>query len=56
MFDFHVKRIHEYKRQLMNILRVIYLYNDLKENVSSSIVPTTVILLEKRPQDTLLLS
>ncbi|CAG9045681.1 Maltodextrin phosphorylase [Chlamydia abortus] len=47
MFDFHVKRIHEYKRQLMNILRVIYLYNDLKENVSSSIVPTTVIFAGK---------
>ncbi len=47
MFDFHVKRIHEYKRQLMNILRIIYLYNDLKENVSSSIVPTTVIFSGK---------
>ncbi|BAE81304.1 glycogen phosphorylase [Chlamydia felis Fe/C-56] len=47
LFDFHVKRIHEYKRQLMNILRVIYLYNDLKENSSSSIVPTTVIFAGK---------
>ncbi|AAP05220.1 glycogen/starch/alpha-glucan phosphorylase [Chlamydia caviae] len=47
LFDFHVKRIHEYKRQLMNILRVIYLYNDLKENSASSIVPTTVIFAGK---------
>ncbi|MEF9519966.1 glycogen/starch/alpha-glucan phosphorylase [Chlamydia crocodili] len=47
LFDFHVKRIHEYKRQLMNILRVIYLYNDLKENAASSIVPTTVIFSGK---------
>ncbi|WP_375793374.1 glycogen/starch/alpha-glucan phosphorylase [Chlamydia sp. 12-01] len=47
LFDFHVKRIHEYKRQLMNILRVIYLYNDLKENSASNIVPTTVIFAGK---------
>ncbi|SYX08958.1 Maltodextrin phosphorylase,glycogen phosphorylase,glycogen/starch/alpha-glucan phosphorylases,Carbohydrate phosphorylase [Chlamydia poikilotherma] len=47
LFDFHVKRIHEYKRQLMNILRVIYLYNDLKENSVSKIVPTTVIFAGK---------
>ncbi|EPP35846.1 glycogen phosphorylase, brain form [Chlamydia psittaci 10_743_SC13] len=47
MFDFHVKRIHEYKRQLMNILRVIYLYIDIKENSSSLISPTTVIFSGK---------
>ncbi|WP_348664021.1 glycogen/starch/alpha-glucan phosphorylase [Chlamydia vaughanii] len=47
IFDFHVKRIHEYKRQLMNILRVIYHYNDIKENSASSIAPTTVIFAGK---------
>lgn len=47
MFDFHVKRIHEYKRQLMNILRVIYLYIDIKENSSRLDAPTTVIFSGK---------
>lgn len=30
-FDVHVKRIHEYKRQLLNVLKIIYLYEDLKK-------------------------
>nr|WP_174165541.1 glycogen/starch/alpha-glucan phosphorylase [Chlamydia serpentis] len=47
LFDCHIKRIHEYKRQLMNILRVIYLYNSLKENPNQSEVPTTVIFSGK---------
>ena len=32
IFDVQVKRLHEYKRQLMNILHVMYLYNQLKDN------------------------
>lgn len=32
IFDVQVKRLHEYKRQLMNILHVMYLYNQLKKN------------------------
>ncbi|ACZ33282.1 glycogen/starch/alpha-glucan phosphorylase [Chlamydia pneumoniae LPCoLN] len=47
LFDCHIKRIHEYKRQLMNILRVIYVYNDLKENPNQDVVPTTVIFSGK---------
>ena len=31
MFDCHVKRIHEYKRQLLNIMHVIWLYNQIKK-------------------------
>ena len=38
MYDIHVKRIHEYKRQLLNILRVIYQYNRIKDDPSANIV------------------
>lgn len=47
LFDCHIKRIHEYKRQLMNILRVIYHYIDLKEHNAPLTVPTTVIFAGK---------
>jgi starch phosphorylase len=43
LFDVHVKRIHEYKRQLLNILHVITLYNRLKEKPESQLVPRTII-------------
>jgi glycogen phosphorylase len=43
MFDMQVKRIHEYKRQLMNILHVISLYNHLKKNPTVDVTPRTVI-------------
>lgn len=43
MFDVQVKRLHEYKRQLMNILHVMYLYNELKDNPNMDIVPRTFI-------------
>ncbi|MCD4829662.1 MAG: glycogen/starch/alpha-glucan phosphorylase [Candidatus Cloacimonetes bacterium] len=42
MFDFQVKRMHEYKRQLLNVLRVIHEYNCLRDNPSSAIVPRSV--------------
>jgi len=38
-FDVHVKRIHEYKRQLLNVLKIIYLYVDLKEHPNKSFTP-----------------
>ena len=44
IFDIQVKRLHEYKRQLMNILRVMILYNRLKDDPNLDIVPRTVII------------
>ncbi len=43
IFDVQVKRLHEYKRQLMNILHVMYLYNQLKKNPNMDFYPTTFI-------------
>ena len=39
MYDIHVKRIHEYKRQLLNILQIIYRYNRIKDDPTANIVP-----------------
>lgn len=43
LFDCHVKRIHEYKRQLLNILRVIHDYRRIKENPAGNWTPRTII-------------
>ena len=43
MFDVQVKRIHEYKRQHLNVLRIISLYHQLKQNPSLDIMPRTFI-------------
>ena len=43
IFDVHVKRIHEYKRQLLNILHVITLYNRLRSGNAADFIPGTFI-------------
>jgi starch phosphorylase len=47
MFDVQVKRIHEYKRQLLNLLYVVTRYRRLRENPGAHIVPRTVIFAGK---------
>ncbi|XP_015913582.1 glycogen phosphorylase [Parasteatoda tepidariorum] len=44
IFDVHVKRIHEYKRQLLNLLHVITMYNRIKEKPNAPFVPRTVMI------------
>ncbi|HKR78154.1 MAG TPA: glycogen/starch/alpha-glucan phosphorylase, partial [Nitrospira sp.] len=47
MFDCQVKRIHEYKRQLLNALRVVVLYNRLRENPGQTMAPRTFFFAGK---------
>lgn len=43
IFDAHIKRFHGYKRQTMNVLNIMHVYNQLRENPNLDIVPRTFI-------------
>jgi len=47
IFDSQVKRIHEYKRQLLNALRIVVLYNRLRENPALAVTPRTFLFAGK---------
>jgi len=47
LFDIHVKRLHEYKRQLLNVLHVVTRYQRLREGRGEGLVPRTVIFSGK---------
>jgi starch phosphorylase len=47
IFDCQIKRIHEYKRQLLNALRIIIVYNRLRANPNTEMVPRTVFFAGK---------
>jgi len=47
IFDSQVKRIHEYKRQLLNALRIVVLYNRLRENPEQEVIPRTFFFAGK---------
>ena len=47
LFDVHVKRMHEYKRQVLNVFNVITLYNRIKDTPSADFTPRTVIFAGK---------
>lgn len=47
LFDIHIKRMHEYKRQLLNLLHVVTLYNRIRSNPGENVTPRTIIFAGK---------
>ncbi len=47
IFDVQIKRLHEYKRQLLNVLQILYMYNHIKSHPSETFPPRTFIFAAK---------
>jgi len=47
LFDVQIKRLHEYKRQLLNVLQILYMYNHIKSHPSEEFAPRTFIFAAK---------